>query len=212
MPGRAAKVVITERQLEILEEFSRSRSESQMTCQRATIILRSFQGWTNQMISAEVGLNRMQVGVWRRRWQAGWESLTLLECSEPRRLRAAVRETLQDAPRPGAPGTFTAGQVAQILVVACEPPAQSGRPITHGTHRELRDEVVGRGIVEKISESQIGRYLREARWQPHRRKMWLNTKEKDPGLFQEQVETVCETYQAAAEQHARQGDAYRLLR
>ena len=70
MPGRAAKVVITERQQEILEEFSRSRSESQMTSQRATIILRSFQGGTNQMISAAVGLNRMQVGVWRRRWQA----------------------------------------------------------------------------------------------------------------------------------------------
>jgi putative transposase len=103
MPGKAAKVRITERQQEILQEFSRSRSESLMISQRATIILLAFDGRLNEEIAAVVGLNRMQVGVWRRRWQAAWESLTLLECTEPRRLREAVRETLRDAPRSGSP-------------------------------------------------------------------------------------------------------------
>ncbi len=55
--------------------------------------------------------------------------------------------------------------------------------------------MIKRGIVESISESQVGRYLREAALKPHRRKMWINTKEKDPEVFQQQVETVCETYQ-----------------
>jgi hypothetical protein len=145
------------------------------------------------------------VGVWRQRWRDSWESLTLLECSEPRRLREAVRETLRDAPRSGAPGTFTPEQVAQILAVACEPPAQSERPITHWTQRELRDEVIKRAIVEDISESQIGRYLRTAALQPQRRKLWLNTKEKDPEVFQQQVEAVCAAYQAAPALHEQRG-------
>jgi DDE superfamily endonuclease len=205
MPGKAAKVVVTERQLVILEELSRSRSESRTISQRATIVLRAFAKRSNQEISAEVGLERKQVGLWRRRWRDAWEGLTLLECSEPRRLREAVRETLRDAPRPGAPCTFTAAQVAAILAVACEPPAQSGRPITHWTHRELRDEVLARGIVEEISESRLGHFLREAALRPHRRKMWLNTKEKDPEVFQRQVEEVCETYLAAPGRHAERG-------
>lgn len=197
MPGKAAKVTISERQQAILEELGRSRTEAKVICQRATIILRAFEKRLNEDIAAEVGLERKQVGVWRRRWQDAWQSLTCLECREPRRLREAIRETLRDAPRPGAPGTFTAEQIAQILAVACEPPEKSGRPITHWTHRELREEVLRRGIVENISISRVGHFLREAALQPHRRKMWLNTTEKDPDLFQQQVETVCKTYQAA---------------
>jgi transposase len=198
MPGKAAKVTITERQKVILDELSRSRSEAKMIAQRAAIVLHAFDGCLNEDISVNVGLERKQVGVWRRRWQDAWESLTCLECREPRRLREAIRNTLRDAPRPGAPGIFTAEQIAQILAVACEPPEKSGRPITHWTHRELRDEVMKRGIVEKISLSHVGYVLREAALQPHRRKMWLNTTEKDPDVFQQQVETVCKTYQAAS--------------
>jgi len=37
-------------------------------------------------------------------------------------------------------------------------------------------------------------YLREAALQPHKSRYWLNTTEKDPELFQEQVKGVCDTY------------------
>lgn len=205
MPGKAAKVRISERQQEMLEELSRSRSESRMISQRATIILLAFQGMLNQEIAAQVGLERKQVGLWRQRWQAAWESLTLLECTEPRKLREAIRETLRDAHRSGAPGTFTAEQIAAILAVACEKPELSGRPITHWTHSELRDEVIHRGIVNDISVSRIGHFLREAALKPHRRRMWLNTKEKDPEVFAAAVETVCETYREAPELHEQNG-------
>ncbi len=113
MPGKAAKVQISERQQSLLEELSRSRSESQMISQRAKIILLAFEGRLNEEIAVEVGLERKQVGVWRRRWQEAWEALTLLECTEPRKLREAIRETLRDAHRSGSPGTFTAEQIAQ---------------------------------------------------------------------------------------------------
>jgi hypothetical protein len=205
MPGKAAKVVITERQQAILRELSKSRTESQLVAQRATIILRAFERRLNEEIAEEVGLGRPQVGVWRRRWQAAWEELTALECREPRRLREAIHEVLRDAPRCGSPGTFTAEQVTQIIALACEPPEQSQRPITHWTRRELHQEVLKRGIVPQISESQVGRYLKQAALQPQRRKMWLNTTEKDPAVFQQQVEAVCQTYQAAPRRHAQDG-------
>jgi hypothetical protein len=60
-------------------------------------------------------------------------------------------------------------------------------------------------IVPQISESQIGRYLNQAALQPHRRKMWINTKEKDPIVFEQQVATVCKTYLDAPRLHAEQG-------
>jgi transposase len=205
MPGKAAKVTITEQQQNVLQELSRSRSEATTIVQRASIILLAFAGRRNEEISDEVGLERKQVGLWRRRWRDAWEALTRLECLEPLRLRGAVRETLRDAPRSGAPGTFTAEQITQILAVACEPPSKSDRPITHWTQRELRAEVIKRRIVDEISESRIGHYLRTAALQPHRRKMWLNTKERDPKVFKREVKNVCDTYFAAVERYEKTG-------
>jgi transposase len=205
MPGKAAKVTVSERQLSILNQLRRSKTEPAWVVQRAAIIVLAWEGLLNEEISAEVGLGRMEVGKWRSRWRDAWEDLTLLECTEPRRLRQAIRDTLRDAPRSGCPGKFTAEQITQILAVACEPPERSGRPITHWTNVELRAEVVKRGIVENISVSQVGLYLREAVLQPHRRKMWINTTEKDPATFQRQVEEACQTYQEASQRHATDG-------
>ena len=37
---------------------------------------------------------------------------------------------------------------------------------------------------------------------PHLSRYWLNTKETDPAVFQQQVETVCETYAVAQDNYA----------
>jgi hypothetical protein len=66
------------------------------------------------------------------------------------------------------------------------------------TLRELRDEAIKREIVVDISVSQVGRFLQQAAVQPHRKKMWLNTTEKDPQKFQAEVENVCRTYLEAS--------------
>lgn len=205
MPGSAAKVTVSEEQFAILEEFRRSRTESEGTKQRATIVLLAFEGLLNEEIAPQVGLNRQQVGVWRQRWRDGWDALCVWECSEPRRLREAILDLLSDAPRPGSPGKFTAEEVAQIVALACELPELSDRPITRWTYRELRDEILKRKIVESISLSQVGRLLRRSATQPHRTKVWLNTKEKDPEKFQREVEAVCQTYLDAPAKSARNG-------
>jgi transposase len=197
MAGTAAKIIISERQQKLLEEFSKSRTLGKCLVQRAMIILLGFSGMLNEQIALQVGLNRLQVGIWRQRWRDAWEALCVWECTEPHRLREAILDVLSDAPRPGTPATFTAEQVSQIVALACEPPKLSGRPIDHWTLRELRDEAIARKIVTDISVSQIGRFLQQAAVQPHRKKMWLNTTEKNPQKFQAEVENVCRTYQEA---------------
>jgi len=195
MSGKAAKIMYTEKQQSILQQMRRSTTAPQRLVQRAGIILMAFTGSLNVDIADRIGLARKQVGLWRRRWQQSFDALVAIECRESQAtLRRAIDDVLSDAPRSGSTGTFTGEQVTQIMAVACEPPKQSGRPIDCWTHRELADEVVRRGIVSSISVSQVGRYLAQAELQPHRSKYWLNTKEKDPEVFEQQVQVVCQTY------------------
>ena len=73
--------------------------------------------------------------------------------------------TVAAARIPAGAGDYflTAIFVSAILAVACEPPENSGRPVTHWTPRELADEVIKRGIVASISPRQVGRFLKWGR-------------------------------------------------
>jgi transposase len=202
MPGRAAKVIITERQQTLLQQWSHSRTEALYLRQRAHIILLAFAGNDNESIAATVGLERHQVGHWRRCWQKAFDRLVQIECLEPpAALRAALVHVLSDAPRSGSPGKFTAEQLTQLFAVACEPPKDSGRPITHWTPRELADELQKRGIVASISPRQVGRLLNQASLHPHRSRYWLNAPDKDQPHFAQEVQQVCETYAAAVQRY-----------
>jgi len=131
-----------------------------------------------------------------------FEPRRLAPCTETQAaFRRAIADVLSDAPRSGNPGKFTPEQITQILALACEPPEQSGRPITHWTVAELVEEAKKRAIVTSISVSQMRRYLNEAALKPHKSRYWLNTKEKDPIVFQRKVEEVCETYLEASRLH-----------
>jgi transposase len=170
MPGSAAKVVITERQQAVLRKMSTATTVAKRLVQRATVILLAFAGMDNRDIAQRVGLERHQIGVWRRRWQRAFNDLVRIECTEdaPAQLRHAIEAVLSDEPRPGCPGKFTAEQITLLFALACEPPEKSGLPITHWTGAELAAEASKRGIVESISVSQVNRLLREAELQPHK--------------------------------------------
>jgi transposase len=164
MPGRAAKIIITERQQEVLQTMTRSSTCPQALAQRARMILLGFDSLDNQDIADRIGCERHAAGIWRRRWAEAWQRLVLIECCEKESaLPEAIEEVLSDLPRSGCPGKFTAEQVTQVLAVACEPPEDSGRPVTHWTPRELAAEVTKRGIVESISARHVGRFLKYRR-------------------------------------------------
>jgi transposase len=195
MSGKAAKIIITEKQQAVLQQIVAASTSSVQHAQRAKVILLAFNQMLNMRIAQQVQLTRSQVGKWRRRWQQSFDALVAIECRETNaELTRMIKEVLSDAPRSGCAGKFTAEQVTQILAVACESPENSDRPIEHWTHRELTDEVIKRGIVPSISMSRVGSFLKDADLQPHRSKYWLNTKEKCQATFNQQVETVCLTY------------------
>ncbi|MGZ0171540.1 MAG: helix-turn-helix domain-containing protein [Planctomycetales bacterium] len=138
MPGKAAKVVITERQQVILRQLSRSVTIAFQLRQRAQIILLGFEGRLNSEIEDIVGLGHDAVGRWRRRWQQEFERLTLVEgLEEPADLRRAIEEVLSDEQRSGHPCEFTAEQLTMIFAVACEAVEESGRPVARWTQREM---------------------------------------------------------------------------
>ncbi len=195
MSGKAAKIELTEPMYEILMELANSRTVGNSVVQRANVILMGFEKATNEVISPWVGLCEKTVGLWRRRWRASYSALLRMQFAESEaQFRRSVILCLSDAPRSGAPGKFTAQQIVGLIGIACEPPENSGRQVTTWTGSELADECRKRNLVDSISASHVNCILREVDLKPHRSCYWCNTTEKDPEIFQSQVEMVCQTY------------------
>jgi transposase len=180
---------------------NRSTAEKRIG-QRARAILLGFQGHQNLQIAEAIALERHCVGRWRKRWQESYEALLTIEMNAPQAaLERAIQDVLRDAHRSGAPGKFGAEQIVQLVSIACESPRDSGRPVADWTGRELADEMQQRGIVESISASHVNELLRNMELQPHKRKCWCFTTEKDRVLFETQVRKVCNTYLNAPSAH-----------
>jgi hypothetical protein len=118
------------------------------------VVLLAAAGYCNLEIARLVPMDEEAVGLWRRRWVA-WGPRAPDEVS--------VADRLADAPRPGAVPRLSAEQVCQILALACEQPNGSGRPISQWSHRELADEIVRRGITDRISPRHASRLLKSGR-------------------------------------------------
>jgi putative transposase len=150
MPGpKPPAVLLSETERQELLALIRAHKTPQHFSFRAQIILHLADGHNAHEVARLLETSRLTVRRWRRSW------LTRRNCS--------VHERLQDAPRPGTPVTFHVEQWCQIMALACEPPADSGRPISHWTPRELADAAMKRGIVERMSERHVGRFLKSRR-------------------------------------------------
>lgn len=75
MSGKAARIVLTEKQHNILLKLGQSTTVSQRLIQRATLVLIAFERRRNEDIADEVPLDRKQVGPWRRRWKELFDGL-----------------------------------------------------------------------------------------------------------------------------------------
>jgi putative transposase len=160
MPGpHSVTVEVTPRQQRILEKLCRAKSTPQQLAARCKIILLSARGMRNQHQAEALGLRRLMVSRWRRRWAAQQARLEAAETGTDKDLQAVIVSLLGDAPRSGAPPKFTPEQVAAIIALACEPTADSSLPVSHWTPPELAREACKRGIVERISPRQVDRFL-----------------------------------------------------
>ena len=152
MPKRATPIVLSEKEQEgLLQITKRHRSEQQVVL-RARIVLAAAQGHANVQIASDLAINVDTVRLWRDRW-AGLQGIDLETLS--------LAERLQDAPRPGVTPKFTTEQRCQMAALACEAPAQAGRPISQWTGREIADELKARGTVEQISPRHAARLLKK---------------------------------------------------
>lgn len=145
------EVLLSDAETTALSKLVKRHTTPQQIALRARIIQSAGIGMNNHEISRELGVRVNTVRLWRDRW-VEQQSIPLEEMG--------VAERLQDAPRSGSPGKFSAEQIAQIIAIACEAPEASGYPVSHWTPKELAHEAVKRGVVENISKRQIGRFLK----------------------------------------------------
>jgi putative transposase len=161
---RAAAIQVSPAQQDVLQRIQRQQTADQRLVRRASILLALAANPCVEAVARQLGLTRVTVRAWRDRWLEATEVLQRAEQEQtPPPLRRLVELILDDAPRPGKPATFSPEQIVQIVAVACEPPEQSGRPISHWTSRELADEVQKRRIVATISPRSVGRFLKRGR-------------------------------------------------
>jgi putative transposase len=131
-----------------LNHLVRAHATPQKLAERAWIILLAASGLGITETARELGIWRKTAGHWRRRWQTAEAS-------------AGVAARLSDAPRSGAPATFTPEAICQIMALACEDPETLDVPISHWSQSELARQSVARGIVKSISHGSVGRFLKK---------------------------------------------------
>src|SRR4249919_3894682 len=131
-----------------LNVLVRTHSTPQKLAERARIVLLAAAGLGVEETAQQLGIWRKTAGHWRRRWLNATAS-------------DGVAARLSDAPRCGAPATFTPEAICQIMAMACEDPETLDVPISHWSQSELARQSVARGIVKSISHGSVGRFLKK---------------------------------------------------
>jgi transposase len=194
------EIKLTPELKQILEKITRCYTNPYWLVLRAKIVLDAATGANNSEVARRLDTTPDTASKWRRGWLKAEPHLLAAAAEDPgeKVLLALVEAVLSDAPRPGAPDTFTPEQLVQAVVIACEDPRESNREISHWTRRELADEIIKRKIVDTISPRHVGRILDEANLKPHLSRYWLNNeRDKDPKAFDADVNKVCGTYAVA---------------
>jgi transposase len=144
----AEPVTVLPEQRGVLEQLVRTRSTPQQVALRARIILQAAAGVAARASARELGVWPKTVRYWRKRWRGAAEG-------------QAVVERLVDAPRSGAPATFTPEQICALVAMTCEKPEASQRPISHWSQREIAEEAMRRHLIPSISQRSVGRFLKK---------------------------------------------------
>jgi putative transposase len=131
-----------------LSHLVRAHSTPQKLAERGRIILLAATGLGVGETARQLGIWRKTAGHWRRRWRGAAAS-------------ASVAAGLSDAPRCGAPATFTPEAICQIIALACENPETLDVAISHWSQSELARKSVARGIVKSISHGPVGRFFKK---------------------------------------------------
>ena len=138
--GAAVRIELTDAERSELQARARRRKIARADAMRAEIILLAADGMTNLAIAERLGITRVTVAMWRKRFAA-------------KRLDGLV-----DAPRPGAPRQIGDAKIAEVVTTTLETmPAAA-------THWSTRSMAKATGV----SVSTVHRIWRAFSLQPHR--------------------------------------------
>lgn len=142
-------IKLNEYEKEELEKIVRKQTTAQNIAKRAKIILMANGGkYRNGEIAQYMGIDGCDITKWTKRWV---ESKV-----------EDIEERLKDRARSGRPATITAEQWCMIMALACEKPENHGVPITHWSRYSLTEEIIKQGIVESISPTHVGNFLKKS--------------------------------------------------
>lgn len=142
------KIELTIEERDELERLVKKQSTAQNIAKRARIILMANEYKNkNTEIAQVLGIVVQDVTKWTKRWVQS-------DIKE-------IEERLKDRARSGRPSRITAEQWCNIMALACETPESYGVPITHWSHSTLTNEILKQGIVDKISMSHVGDFLKK---------------------------------------------------
>jgi len=135
-----ARVILSPSERELLRGLARRRKTAQAIALRARIVLKCAEGHDNFVVAEDLGVSRVTVGKWRKRFLA-------------RRL-----DGLYDEPRPGAPRRVSDRDVERVITTTLE---TTPRGATHWSTRSMA-KAIG------LSHSTIHEIWRAFALQPHR--------------------------------------------
>lgn len=161
------KLILTATQTKLVTTLVHATTSPQCIVLRGNLILEYAQSGNKSWVATKYGVGRDTVRRWCERWQTVQTELDRLEAEylagtmSLTKYAREIETLLSDAPRPGAPATFSEAQKQQIITMATRQPEDEGVPVTHWSHEILAQTVIEKGIVTTISAAQIGRFLKE---------------------------------------------------
>ena len=127
----APTITLNEADRQVLDRWTRGRSTPARLVQRAKIVLRAAEGVRNDVIAAELGTDRLLVGLWRSRFA-----------------KSGLAGIERDAPRGGRKPTARDGVAAKIVEWTTQ---HKPRNATHWSTRTLAKELgTNRTMVSRV--------------------------------------------------------------
>ena len=154
----------------LLVEERRKRTIKRHHLERIDILTRASHqggGRSNGQVVRDLSVSYNTVKTWRARWTTFYPAILAVEKgatgegASDGALMVKILSYLEDAPRSGAPKTFTLSQTQQIVALACQKPADHGIEMTTWTHEMLARVAMSKGIVERISSRYVGVLLKK---------------------------------------------------
>ena len=170
----------TPEDLQRLIRLRRSRSEERRKVLRASILLDSLEGLSDQAVADKNGVNRNTV------------VLCISKC-----LQFGLEAALNDFQRPGKPAQLTDDAKAWVLQLACQKPKDLGYSYELWTYQlltqHIRQQCVSAGYpsLQKLSRSKLHHLLKTAELRPHKVRYYVE--KRDPN-FEPKMANVLHVY------------------